>query len=583
MTNTDTKEQSCLSKQQIEFVPNYLIREIDYRKSDLDFREKFRVCIIVHGNNPVSFYHEFFQNDLIDSRSFNLSLGEKIIGQKIRFDKGELERFQKILRETSQCIYRYACAGHQKKEFVYGNAWYSYDNQKLHLLPQFTVENDLTSLVNTKNKCVPMITQTTKEPRTIFVEAMTNFVNVFNRFDVLICAGATLGIAFWDIFMDISKCFPCILFKGTAESGKSQIMSFLSSCFGSIGNFDHMSGDSTIYAITQEIKNRRNIPVFVDDLHKNNIEKFEPLMKNIYSGISRERGTKNGVEEIPVFTGLVASSNYFFKEATPQILSRILYANMKANDFVLRLYEYYDTKKLEELSQILPLLLQYRNCISKLYPAVKFELEKMFNKNGDRYITNIAISCTMWILVNQIVGFELVDWHKIATEYAEFYVSENEKSEQPADYMLNEIAKMIEHNRLSYGEEYMLTDSFNLRLNIPKFVEKYNLYNSLGYILSPTKFRQLVRDDLRFDCISVPLKNFGRAISINISDMYYLSTKVQMNRDSYIRTEEIPKNVKAQPPITLNDMLNNISPNSKQTVDKLTETTNEKEETNETI
>ena len=411
------------------------------------------------------------------------------------------------------------------------------------MAPKYTPEKDYdceeNSLVDVKNPCIPMIYPSTKTGLEVLQNAIPQFAKTFNRFDVLICTGAALAISLRDVFMEIIGCMPSIFLFGAFESGKTTIMDFISGIYGFPDNSTHTAGDSTIYAISRSIHSRRNIPAFVDDMTIANLKKIEPIVKNIFSGISRERGKKDGIDKINVKTSLVVTANDFWSESSPQLLSRVLYANVKCGDFKLSEFEYHHPAQRKELSQILPLLLKYRTSIPNIYKNVYERICTLTKKQGKRHLFSIAISCTMWEIINHIVGQIVVDWQKIAIEYDEFYQKELVPDFSGADALLNSIAQMIENDKLDFNSDYTLTGESNLRLNLPKFVEKYNIYCSdRKGILTPKIFRRTVQTDSRFICNNtVPIAGIGRVISIDISKQEYLLEKVTQIKNRHVRFE----------------------------------------------
>ena len=545
---TDVTENNLQSTNQyevpnVEIKPLYLIRIIDTLDNSKMCSEKFIVLVIIGGKNPTRSLVELEQDDLIDQRAFNLKLGKSFVGVKITFPKFGLENFQKQLREQSVCKIQYSNAGHQIDGYIFGNAYFNYKTSQLITVPKYIPEKDYgcieNSLVDIKNPCIPMIFYSNRTPEDIIRMAMPQFAKTFNRFDVLICTGAALAISMRDVFMEIIGCMPSIFLFGAFESGKTTIMDFISGIYGFPDNSTHTAGDSTIYAISRSIHSRRNIPAFVDDMTIANLKKIEPIVKNIFSGISRERGKKDGIDKINVKTSLVVTANDFWSESSPQLLSRVLYANVKCGDFNLSEFEYHHPAQRKELSQILPLLLKYRTSIPNIYKNVYERICTLTKKQGKRHLFSIAISCTMWEIINHIVGQIVVDWQKIAIEYDEFYQKELVPDFSGADALLNSIAQMIENDKLDFNSDYTLTGESNLRLNLPKFVEKYNIYCSdRKGILTPKIFRRTVQTDSRFICNNtVPIAGIGRVISIDISKQEYLLEKVTQIKNRHVRFE----------------------------------------------
>lgn len=564
MNSEEQNLESDVPKPDIEIIPKYLIRKEDSRKKNDVFSEKFQTIVKINSKNPITDTLELESQDLVDQKSLNLKLGKKFVGFKLNFKKSDFDKYIRNIREKSEYKVCYACPGHQKDDYAWGNAKYNYKNHKLTIFNKEYPDKDFqiveNSLIDTKNFHIPLLYPTQKTGLEISKTALTKFARTFNRFDVIICTGAALGVGFYDIFIKEAHGYPCVFYVGKAESGKSTVMDFISSIYGLVGCSSHMSGNSTPNAISLEAQACRCIPVFIDDLYLATLIKLEPTIKNIFSGLGRERGKNTGLDKIQVYTSIVGSSNDFFPNPTPQILSRILYANMKEDDFDLKDYGYFHEESLYELSQILPLLLTYREHIPTIYKAVYAKICKLTGKKGKRHISNIAISCTMWVIINRIVGKDIVDWKKFAVEYDEFYQSEQNTLSSTSDTILNDISRLIDKNKLQYGEDYALTDGTNLRLNIPKYVEKYNLYLSQCDLLTDSLFRKRVQFDKRFNCKNtIPFKGIGRVISIDISDQNYLLSLVKelkRSNDMIEKSEQIQADISTQ--ATIEDIIEKL-------------------------
>lgn len=519
----------------IEIHPLYLLRTIDLIDKTLISTEKFIVSVVVGGKNPAQALVELEQEDLIDSRALNLKIGKKFVGTKISFKKHEFDILQKRLREQSVCKIQYVHAGHQIEWYIYGNSYFQYKTNQLFIASKYVSEKGYdcieNSLVDKKSLCIPMVYPTEKTALEIIQTAIPQFASIFNRFDVLLCVGGALAIAMRDVFMSITGCMPSIFVFGAYESGKSTITDFISAVYGFPDNSTHTAGNSTVYAISRSIHSRRNIPAFVDDLLPDILNKLEPMVKNIFHGISRERGKKDGIDKIEVHTSIVASANEFWRKPTPQLLSRVLFAHVKNGDFDLTEYRYFNPEQRKELSLILPLLLQYRSAIPETYKMVFETVCRLTNQRGKRHIFSIAISCTMWAIINHILGYELVNWRQIAVDYNEMYQEYLKTELKNADIILYDITRMFEADKLVHGKDWKLVDT-SLRLNLNRYIEKFNVANPQN-VMTSAQFRQLVATDRRFCTQSTPMTGLNRAISIDISGNEYLLEKLQHEQSFY--------------------------------------------------
>lgn len=379
------------------------------------------------------------------------------------------------------------------------------------------------------NTCGPMLYPVERSSVDVFREFFTTLCQTFPKSEVLVCFGMALGTIFWDIFQKEAEGVPPIFFIGESHSGKSTIVKTISAIFGLCKNSDFMSGNSTPYAIMQELYSRMNIPVFIEELPPEIFGKLAPAVKNIYNAISRGRGKKDGVEKTKILTNLVSTSNHFFRDISLELLSRIAFVNMKKGEFNLENFPYFDVEKRKELSQILPVFLRCRKGIVLVYRYIYDQLNKLIPEKG-RHISNLAISCTMWYLVNSILKYPLVNLTQIAIDYNAKYQSYLNSEVKSSDIILNNITCMLVADRLNYGQDYKLIHGTTLRLNLNRYIEKFNVANPQN-MMSPAQFRLLVANDKRFDTKSVVMKGLNRAISIDVSENDYLLEKIKTQKN----------------------------------------------------
>lgn len=142
----------------------------------------------------------------------------------------------------------------------------------------------------------------------------------------------------------------------------------------------------------------------------------------------------------------------------------------------------------------------------------------------------MAISCTMWYLVNSILKYPLVNLTQIAIDYNAKYQSYLNSEVKSSDIILNDITCMLVADRLDYGQDYKLIHGTTLRLNLNRYIEKFNVANPQN-MMSPAQFRLLVANDKRFDTKSVVMKGLNRAISIDVSGNDYLLEKIKTQKN----------------------------------------------------
>lgn len=479
-----------------------------------------KLLIRMYGLDSFPVLGLFDGKDCVDLRAFKNKIGEYFTCFCLDITPKGFVQFNEILHANAEQKTVYSCGGRQFDYFIYKNAIVTLDSGVVNFVPKLVESEDYddirNSLIDLDNSCRPELAKTEKEPITIAGEFFTNLVECYSSPEAFICFGAALATCFWDLFRD----FPVILFLGETQSGKSTLMYCLSSIFGLDDN-SVMSGTSTAYAITKELGGRLNIPLFIEELTLEFFKKqAETMVKSVFSAVPRERGRKTGIEKLPIFTTFVASSNYSFIDPSEALLSRCLFVQMKKDHFNKNNFKYFDETSRKKLSVILPLFFKNRNYFIPLCEAVTKQLEAMIKHSGNRYLKSVAISCSMWILVNKILGEELFDWKKMAIEYCASYEKYLCSRVTDSDFMLRNISKLIDDDVLKYGVHYQLIHDVILRLNLKKFVEIFNM--KLAYspeqLLTPQRFCFLVSGDKRFDTKRTKMKTIGRAISINIAE-----------------------------------------------------------------
>lgn len=467
----------------------------------------------------------FSGKDWIDLISFKKKLGEFFTCFTLEIPQKGFSKFREILHANATTKTVYSCGGSQFGNFVYKNALISLTSGEVIFAQKMdeskSYDDIQNSLIDLSNNCRPELAKTKEEPKIIAQKFFINLRECFSNSEIFLCFGAVLATCFWDLFQEKLKGFPTIFFLGESHSGKSTLLFCLSSIFG-LDDSSVMAGTSTPFAISKELGGRICIPLFIEELSDDFFKKTAELqVKSVYSAISRERGSKTGIEKLPIFTTFVATSNYSFKKPSEALLSRSLFVQMKKESFDRHKFGYFDEISRKELSVILPLILKYREWVIPLYMAVFKQLSVMIqNYSGDRYLRSVAISCSIWILVNKILGRELFDWKKMAIDYCESYEHYLQSRVTDSDLMLRHISKLISEEELTYGVHYQLVHDVILRLNLSKFVEIYNIKfaTSSENMLTSQNFCFVVGGDRRFDTKRTKMKTIGRAISINIAN-----------------------------------------------------------------
>lgn len=469
----------------------------------------------------------------VDFRTFANELGEYFTCLNFGVGPKGFNKFKYHLHESTPRRIIYACGGSQFGRFVYKNAEVMYSpfdvnySKKLDISKNY--DNLQNSLIDIDNNCRPELSMSGIAPNEVAFKFFMNLKECFLDPKTLLCFGAAIATVFWDLFQQEVKGFPVIFFLGETHSGKSTLMFCLSSLFGLTDN-SIMSGTSTPFAITKELGGRICIPLFIEELDQNFFKKYaENIVKVVYSAIPRERGTKTGVEKLPTFTSFVATSNYSFVQPSEALLSRTLFIHMKKSDFVQENFKYFDESLRKDLSLILPRLLLYRDYVLPIFKSVYQNLiNSIPNYSGDRYLRSVAMSCTMWILINKLVGQNLFNWQQMVLEYYEYYEKILKSKVTNADMMLRHISKLIDNKDLRYGVHYKLIRDVILRLNLSKFITKFNILygNTQEQTLEMSDFCNYVANDNRFD-LERKVMDIGRTISINIANEDYLLDTVK--------------------------------------------------------
>ena len=530
-TESQTVEQESKMAKTLQIEAVFILVQKDARFPLKQSQEKILLRMYIPSETePVSAL--FSGKAFIDFRAFATEVGKYFTCLDSCFYRRQFSKIVHKLHYKTPRKNIYACGGYQFDLYVWKNAIFDIKRSKVVFLQKTeqtkNFDNIENTLINIENNCRPELAMSGKNPIDVAVNFFTNLRDCYNDPKTLLCFGSALAVVFWDIFQETNKGFPVIFFLGETHSGKSTLMYCLSSIYG-IADNNIMSGTSTSFAIIKELGDRMGIPLFIEELGQNFFVKMaEQLVKIVYGAIPRERGTKTGVEKLPTFTTFVATSNYGFIQPSEALLSRTLFVRMKKTKFKQNEFLYFAESSRKDLSLILPLLIRYRDSVLPVYKKVFTRLTMLISDySGDRYLKSVAIGCTMWILINHILGDELFDWQKMAIEYCNSYEKCLQSRVTNADMMMRHIAKLIDDEKLIYGVHYKLVHDVILRLNLRKFVEKFNILygNAEEQILTMSEFCHSVENDNRFDTERKTM-DIGKTISINIANEEYLLEKI---------------------------------------------------------
>lgn len=528
----EEEEQSIKTARTLRIEPVIILVQKDARFPLKQIVEKFLLKMYSSAELP-PVLGLFSGKAFVDFRAFANAIGEYFTCLNFDIEPKGFSRFKQQLHANTHHKIIYSCGGSQCGRFVCKNAEIIYKPFNVRYSEKLDPSKDYddlqNSLIDVDNNCRPELSMSGAAPNDVAFKFFMNIKECFSDLKTLLCIGAVIATAFWELFQQEIKGFPVVFFLGETHSGKSTLMFCLSSLFGLTDN-SVMSGTSTAPAITKELGGRICIPLFIEELNKNFFLKYvENVAKMVYSAIPREKCTKTSVQKSPIFTTFVVTSNYSFIKPSEALLSRTLFVHMKKSDFEQKYFKYFDEASRKDLSLILPLVLKYRDYVLPVYRAMYQELTRIIpNYSGNRYLKSVAIACTMWVIVNKILGKELFNWRKMAIEYCEYYEACLQSRVTNADMMLRHISKLIDSKELTYGVHYKLVHDVILRLNLQKFIAKYNiLYGSTQeQALGMTDFCRYVASDNRFD-LERKVMDIGRTISINLANEEYLLERVR--------------------------------------------------------
>lgn len=537
--NEKTHQENVCAEQEMQkssITPLRVIQIIDTRTQPETRTESMLFAIKTYGKNATDIVSNITSPNLADKKSFKQAICALTANINLDIKEKEFTKIRESWYEKADSKTVYVCAGTQNRKHIWANAFHDLDLGQTVICPKIDDTKDYdcveNSMVDMRNSCRPILYPATEHWMVIFKQFFHTLCMTYKDSSVLICFGMALAVIFWDIFQKETEGFPAVFFTGEHHAGKSTLLMLIAAIFGIVDVKQLTGGNSTPNAIHHILSSRMNIPVLLEELHPKVIAQAEELVKSVYVGLSRFRGKKNGIEEIKIFTSFVSTSNDFFKKLSGQLLSRIVFATMKKGQFNFEKFPYFDMEKRKELSQILPIFLRFRPKIMPVYRHVYAELDKIISEKG-RHISNLAISCTVWYIVNAIMGYELVNWHKIAIDYNAMYQSYLNTEVKSSDIILNDITRLIEADKLDYGQDYKLVHGTILRLNLNRYIEKFNVANPQN-MMSPAQFRLLVANDKRFDTKTVVMKGLNRAISIDVSGNDYLLEEIETQKNCWL-------------------------------------------------
>ena len=497
---------------------------IDSRKS-LNNTTEYILAKIIRNNDAIPIC--LTGQDIQDSYNLIQKLSQTVVDECFHLNKQSYRLYRKQIFKNIPVKKVYACPGIQDNLFVASDSYYELNTQQYKEAPKYAVEKNYdcieNSLIDIEANCKPHLITSKTCNKSVIKEFFSNLVQTINNSEALLCFAGAIGTPLYNS-QNGNRGIPPIFFLGESHSGKTTQLRCICSILG-LNDSYIMSGSSTPYAITRALNSRIGIPVAIEEFDKKLLDNYD-FIKNVYNKTPRERGTKNGVEKIDIFTNFVATSNYSFTNLPEEISSRILYANMKKAEFNSEQFQYFEEESRKNLPVILVELLGYYEQAIPIYNEVYDKVKSLIeNPSGNRYLMNIAIACSVWEIINSICGSEIVYWQDLAKSYIQKYESQIENSVKNSDLMIAHIAKLISWKQIKYDVDYLLTKTKKLKLNPSKFVSAYNLVwgKDTNNMLTRHEFLEIMSTDKRFeDTRSNPSGSVGRCISIDVSDDEYL-------------------------------------------------------------
>lgn len=274
--------------------------------------------------------------------------------------------------------------------------------------------------------------------------------------------------------------FGSVAFIGDTEAGKSEITTLGLALFG-YDKFFMGTTRNTLVGIEQKMNTVNCIPVIIDDISKFKLsgEGFSDELKRLMTGGIREKGlTGQESGALPPCCPFGFSSNYLPTEK-PEIMNRILYLDTENVKFKPEKFNYFNGKGVQELSCILPHILDIGfEKIEQIHTAIKKLLLEKYVGISDRMVSQIAIALT-GIEVFKIIskGRINVPLDKL-NEYILTCMKRFKDTQRPLDKLLDVMPILIWERRIQEGLQYKL-DSDNLTiltLNKTAICHAYNRY-----------------------------------------------------------------------------------------------------------
>ncbi|MBE7713767.1 MAG: DUF927 domain-containing protein [Cyanobacteria bacterium SIG26] len=515
--NGDLKSAKCANYSLENLV---IMKFITNTKNQFKVAEK-RVLRLTKESNPQETYIKIIDgNDEFDLKSFFNVIHKDTIGLVEDFNRKKFLLLMEMLNQNPKIIHIYSNFGYQPREnsYIFSNKKVLINERKIENYPLLPDNLPLTEQeklqILSANGIVPKLYEC-ENPKIVLEE----FVNEVKRvFDAPILMAIAIGFAccFFDLFISKAQGFPYIIFYGESNAGKSTILHMLAAFYGITNMTTLTSGTSTGVSLRAQLEKYNNFLVFFEEIDRFKIHYIEDLGKDSFSANPRKKSSKDGKEIITeINSSFCVGTNHFFEEMTFANFSRCIPVNLRRGKFDLSDFKYHSADKFEKLSSFLPEILFYRDKILDIYQ----EQYKIAQKHCSfaRVCNNIAIGMAIWIVINDILGKEVVNTETLVIDYLDYFEQYLDTELSYGDVFLSDVYNLFCTEKLVYGRDFVITKGKFLRINLTKYCDVFNSSHE-NKKLTPAQIRLKLANDKRMVCLKgSDMKPIGKAIKIDIS------------------------------------------------------------------